>query len=68
VIKLCGKTYGFDETGIVAAMSGFNTDTQVLNVSSYGSNITLVLEETLEESLTNLCQTLNIPRSRVEIL
>ncbi|CAK4526709.1 unnamed protein product [Aphanomyces euteiches] len=65
VIKLCGKTYDFDETGIVAAMSGLNSaNTQVLNVSSFGSNVTLVLEDVLEESVASLCSILNV--SRVE--
>ncbi|KAJ0405790.1 hypothetical protein P43SY_003640 [Pythium insidiosum] len=59
-IKLGGRTYRFDETGVVAAMSGFNTDTQVLNVSSFGSNVAFVLEETVDESLATLCETLRI--------
>ncbi|GLE06157.1 hypothetical protein PINS_up015368 [Pythium insidiosum] len=59
-IKLGGRTYRFDETGVVAAMSGFNTDTQVLNVSSFGSNVAFVLEETVDESLATLCETLHI--------
>lgn len=59
-IKLCGRTYGFDETGVVAAMSGFNTDTQVLNVSSFGSNVTFVLDHSLDESIKTLCSSLNI--------
>ncbi|DAZ99295.1 TPA: hypothetical protein N0F65_005463 [Lagenidium giganteum] len=65
-IKLSGRTYGFDETGVVAAMSGFDTETQVLNVSSFGSNVALVLDHTLEESIATLCSSLQI--SRVERL
>lgn len=59
-IKLCGRTYGFDETGVVAAMSGFATDTQVLNVSSFGSNVTFVLDHTLDASIETLCGSLSI--------
>lgn len=59
-IKLSGRTYGFDETGVVAAMSGFATDTQVLNVSSFGSNVTFVLDHTLEDSIATLCSSLSI--------
>ncbi|TYZ60011.1 hypothetical protein PybrP1_002202 [[Pythium] brassicae (nom. inval.)] len=59
-IKLCGRTYGFDETGVVAAMSGFSTDTQVLNVSSFGSNVTFVLDHTLDASIDTLCSSLSI--------
>jgi hypothetical protein len=59
---LCGRTFGFDEIGVVAAMSDFDTDSQVLNVSSFGSNVTLVLERTLDDSLKILCEKLSIPR------
>lgn len=59
-IKLSGRTYGFDETGVVAAMSSFKTETQVLNVCSFGSNVTFVLEHTLEDSVATLCANLNI--------
>ncbi|TMW59494.1 hypothetical protein Poli38472_004563 [Pythium oligandrum] len=59
-IKLGGRTYRFDETGVVAAMSGFNTDQQVLNVSSFGSNVTFVLEDALSESVDTLCESLKI--------
>ncbi len=63
VIKLCGKTYGFDETGIVAAMSGLNSvHTPVLNISSFGANVTLVLEDALEESVACLCASLHLDR------
>ncbi|ETV92716.1 hypothetical protein, variant 2 [Aphanomyces invadans] len=63
VIKLCGKTYDFEETGIVAAMSALNAvDTQVLNISSFGSNVTLVLEEALDASVASLCESLNLTR------
>ncbi|OQR88836.1 hypothetical protein THRCLA_10069 [Thraustotheca clavata] len=62
-ITLCGRRVGFEETGIVAAMSGITSvNTQVLNISSYGSNVTLVLENALEESITCLCETLNLDR------
>lgn len=62
-IKLSGRTVGFEETGVVAAMSGFATDTQVLNVSSYGSNVTFVLDHTLEDSIATLCSSLNMTRA-----
>ncbi|RHX97414.1 hypothetical protein DYB36_005698 [Aphanomyces astaci] len=63
VIKLCGKTYDFDATGIVAAMSGLNAvDTQVLNISSFGSNVTLVLDEALDASVASLCESLKMTR------
>ncbi|RMX63490.1 hypothetical protein DD238_004325 [Peronospora effusa] len=63
-IKLSGRAYGFDETGVVAAMSGCNTDTQVLNVSCYGSNIAFVLDDMLDNAIDTLCSSLDI--SRVE--
>jgi hypothetical protein len=63
-IKLGGRQFGFDETGVVAAMSGFNTETHVLNVSSFGSNVAFVREHTVDESVATLCTSLNI--SRVE--
>ncbi|OQS00394.1 hypothetical protein ACHHYP_03640 [Achlya hypogyna] len=63
VITLCGRKYGFDETGIVAAMSGLNSvNTQVLNISSFCSNVTLVLEDALDESVACLCASLNLDR------
>lgn len=61
-IKLCGRTYGFDETGVVAAMSGCSTDTQVLNISCFGSNVTLVLDHMVDKSLEVLCESLQISR------
>ena len=63
-IKLSGRAYGFDETGVVAAMSGCNTDTQVLNVSCFGSNIAFVLDDMLDNAIDTLCSSLDI--SRVE--
>lgn len=61
-IKLCGRTFGFDETGVVAAMSGCSTDTQVLNISCFGSNVTLVLDHMVDESLAVLCESLQISK------
>lgn len=61
-IKLGGRSYGFDETGVVAAMSGCSTDTQVLNVSCFASNVTFVLDHMLDESLAVLCDSLQISR------
>ncbi|CAH0517436.1 unnamed protein product [Peronospora belbahrii] len=63
-IKLSGRAYGFDETGVVAAMSGCSTDTQVLNVSCFGSNIAFVLDDMLDDAIETLCSSLDI--SRVE--
>ncbi|KAG7395935.1 GATS protein-like 3 [Phytophthora boehmeriae] len=63
-IKLSGRTYGFDETGVVAAMSACSTDTQVLNVSCFGSNVAFVLDDMLDEAIETLCSSLEI--SRVE--
>ena len=63
-IKLSGRTYGFDETGVVAAMSGCSTDTQVLNVSCFGSNVAFVLDDLLDVAIETLCSSLDI--SRVE--
>ncbi|CCI41934.1 unnamed protein product [Albugo candida] len=65
-IKLCGRLYGFDETGVVAAMSGLDSQTQVLNFSSFGSNVTMVLSEALDVSLEALRRSLSI--SRVQFL
>ncbi|OWZ16983.1 hypothetical protein PHMEG_0009140 [Phytophthora megakarya] len=63
-IKLSGRAYGFDETGVVAAMSGCSTDTQVLNVSCFGSNVAFVLDDMVDEAVERLCSSLDI--SRVE--
>ncbi|RLN47089.1 hypothetical protein BBJ29_002508 [Phytophthora kernoviae] len=63
-IKLSGRMYGFDETGVVAAMSGCSTNTQVLNVSCFGSNVAFVLDDMLDEAIETLCSSLEI--SRVE--
>ncbi|KAE8887404.1 hypothetical protein PF005_g3450 [Phytophthora fragariae] len=63
-IKLSGRAYGFDETGVVAAMSGCTTDTQVLNVSCFGSNVAFVLDDMLDDAIETLCSSLAI--SRVE--
>ncbi|KAL3665041.1 hypothetical protein V7S43_009677 [Phytophthora oleae] len=63
-IKLSGRAYGFDETGVVAAMSGCSTDTQVLNVSCFGSNVAFVLDDMLDDAIETLCSSLDI--SRVE--
>ncbi|EQC41848.1 hypothetical protein, variant [Saprolegnia diclina VS20] len=63
VITLCGRKYGFDETGIVAAMSGLDSvHTQVLNISSFGSNVTLVLEDALDEAVATLAASLRLDR------
>ncbi|KAL7993550.1 putative CASTOR, ACT domain-containing protein [Plasmopara halstedii] len=61
-IKLSGRAYGFDETGVVAVMSGCSTDAQVLNVSCFGSNITFVLDCMLDEAIETLCSSLDITR------
>ncbi|KAI9909404.1 hypothetical protein PsorP6_014735 [Peronosclerospora sorghi] len=63
-IKLSGRAFGFDETGVVAAMSSCSTKTQVLNVSCFGSNVAFVLDDMLDEAIETLCASLNI--SRVE--
>ncbi|KDO32410.1 hypothetical protein SPRG_02887 [Saprolegnia parasitica CBS 223.65] len=63
VITLCGRKYGFEETGIVAAMSGLDSvHTQVLNISSFGSNVTLVLEDALDEAVASLAASLRLDR------
>ncbi|TDH68135.1 hypothetical protein CCR75_008899 [Bremia lactucae] len=61
-IKLSGRAYGFDETGVVAVMSGCSTD--VLNVSCFGSNVAFVLDYMLADAIEALCSSLDI--SRVE--
>ncbi|KUG01691.1 GATS protein 3 [Phytophthora nicotianae] len=63
-IKLSGRAYGFDETGVVAVMSGCTTDAQVLNVSCFGSNVAFVLDDMLNDAIETLCSSLDI--SRVE--
>ncbi|KAG7391074.1 GATS protein-like 3 [Phytophthora pseudosyringae] len=63
-IKLSGRAYGFDETGVVAAMSGCSTETQVLNVSCFGSNVAFVLDDMLDDAIETLRSSLDI--SRVE--
>ncbi|EEY56708.1 uncharacterized protein PITG_20999 [Phytophthora infestans T30-4] len=63
-IKLSGRAYGFDETGVVAVMSGCTTDAQVLNVSCFGSNVAFVLDDMLDAAIETLCSALEI--SRVE--
>ncbi|KAL4160967.1 hypothetical protein PRNP1_001524 [Phytophthora ramorum] len=63
-IKLSGRAYGFDETGVVAAMSACSTDAQVLNVSCFGSNVAFVLDDMLGDAIETLCSSLEV--SRVE--
>jgi len=61
VIKLCGRSIEFDETGIVSAMSKIEHEVLALNISTATTNCTLVPEEQLENSLNKLSEVLKCP-------
>ena len=43
-LKLCGRPFGFEETGLVAAMSKMDDSIPLLNFSTFQTNFTLVEE------------------------
>lgn len=61
VIKLCGRTIGFNETGIVSAMSRVETSIPSLNISTAMTNCTLVPEELLMTTTERLSKVLGCP-------
>ena len=60
-IKLSGRAIDYDETGIICAMSQSEADVPTLNISTAISNITLVPEETLDTTLSQLSYAFNCP-------
>mmetsp|Transcript_17242 Transcript_17242/g.33839 ORF Transcript_17242/g.33839 Transcript_17242/m.33839 type:complete len:543 (-) Transcript_17242:410-2038(-) len=59
-IRLVGKDIPFDETGIVKIMSSpYDLDIQLLNMSTYGTNVSLVHEEYVEMTVERLRDELN---------
>ncbi len=63
-VKLCGRAIGFDETGIVSAMSRIENDIPTLNISTASTNCTLVPEDLLDTALTSLSVVLSCPVER----
>lgn len=61
VVKLCGRTIEFDETGIVSAMSRIDNDIPSLHISTANTNCTLVPEELLSETLLSISDALKCP-------
>jgi len=55
-LKLCGRPFGFEETGLVAAMCKMDDATPLLNFSTFLTNFTLVEEEGVEETVGRLRQ------------
>jgi hypothetical protein len=43
-LKLCGRPFGFEETGLVAAMSKMDDSIPLLNFSTFQTNFSLVEE------------------------
>ena len=51
-IRLCGRRFGFDETGVVSAMfAPYEEGVPLLNLSTFSTNITLVEESELQRAL-----------------
>lgn len=61
IIKLSGRAIGYDETGIVSAMSQVESDVPTLNISTAITNCTLVPHERLEYTLELLSKALQCP-------
>ncbi len=59
IIKLGGRKIGYDEVGIVAAMSRMEVNVSTLNLSTADSNYALVPNEQLESATKSLSWTLN---------
>lgn len=51
-MKLTGRKIGFDETGVVSSMfAPYRERVPLLNLSTFGANVTLVEERELESAL-----------------
>ena len=51
-LRLCGKSFAFDETGVVSAMfAPYEEGMPLLNISTFSTNISLVEEGDLERAL-----------------
>mmetsp|Transcript_32468 Transcript_32468/g.68291 ORF Transcript_32468/g.68291 Transcript_32468/m.68291 type:complete len:390 (-) Transcript_32468:558-1727(-) len=51
-VKLCGRDFAFDETGVVSAMfAPYKERVPLLNISTFSTNITLVEEKDLDRAL-----------------
>lgn len=61
VIKLCGRPIGFNETGVVSAMSGIDPTFPSLNISTAQTNCTLVPQELISVTAKDLSTVLNCP-------
>ena len=58
-IKLDGKAFKFDETGVVSAMSDLPADVSILAMSTFKTSITLVQDQDLEATFSTLARRLN---------
>ena len=51
-LRLCGRAFAFDETGVVSAMfAPFEEGVPLLNISTFSTNVSLVEEAELERAL-----------------
>ena len=51
-VKLCGRSFAFDETGVVSAMyAPHEAGVHLLNISTFATNFSLVEETDLERAL-----------------
>mmetsp|Transcript_8377 Transcript_8377/g.23791 ORF Transcript_8377/g.23791 Transcript_8377/m.23791 type:complete len:92 (-) Transcript_8377:386-661(-) len=65
-IRLLGKDIPFDETGIVHIMSSpYEVGVQLLNMSTYSTNVSLVAEDEVEMAINRLRQELNGAETKV---
>ena len=52
-VKLCGRRFEFDETGVVSAMfAPYKQGVPLLNVSTFATNVTLVEDKDLDRALS----------------
>ena len=53
-MRLCGKSFAFDVTGVVSAMfAPYEEGMPLLNISTFSTNISLVEESDLERALAS---------------
>mmetsp|Transcript_8171 Transcript_8171/g.24220 ORF Transcript_8171/g.24220 Transcript_8171/m.24220 type:complete len:139 (-) Transcript_8171:314-730(-) len=53
-LRLCGKAFGFDATGVVCAMyAPYEQGLPLLNISTYSTNISLIEEEDLSRAIAS---------------
>ncbi len=60
-VKLCGRTFDFNETGVVSAMSRVDPSVPILNISTFMTNCTLVEIHQVETTLDTLSDVLEVP-------